>query len=113
MPIEEAPEPRGIELAVSDQDHIRPLREWLRSLPDVEVAVRAAAPKSGELGALDTITVLASSGGLIAAIRILPDFIRSRRSSFKIETTVRGERFVLDATNVEELLPVLERLLDD
>jgi len=57
--------------------------------------------------------VLAGSSGLVAAIKILPEFIRSRRSGFRIETTVRGEKFVLEATNVQDVLPIVERLLSD
>ena len=49
----------------------------------------------------------------MAAIKILPEFIRSRRSGFRIETTVRGEKFILEATNVQDVLPLVERLLSD
>jgi hypothetical protein len=59
------------------------------------------------------LSVLVGSGGAVAAIRVLPDFIRSRRSGFRIETTVKGQPFVLDATNMDEVLPILERLLGD
>jgi Effector Associated Constant Component 1 len=102
-----------IELAVSDQAQLLALHEWLRGQPDVEVMLTAGTPETGEQGALDVLTVLASSSGLVAAIKILPEFIRSRRSGFRIETTVRGERFILQATNVQDLLPIVERLLDD
>ena len=70
-------------------------------------------PGAGEQGALDVLTVLAAGGGLVSAIKVLPEFIRSRRSGFRIETTVRGEKLVLEASNVDDLLPVLERLLRD
>jgi hypothetical protein len=59
--------------------------------------------------------VLAGSSGVavVAAIKTLPDFIRSRRSGFRIETTVHGRPFVLDATNVDDVMPILEQLLGD
>ena len=102
-----------IELAVSDQGELPALRDWLRGQPDVEVRVAAGTPEPGEQGALDVLTVLAGSSGLVAAIKILPEFIRSRRSGFRIETTVRGEKFILEATNVQDVLPLVERLLGD
>ncbi|MFD8006644.1 effector-associated constant component EACC1 [Streptomyces mirabilis] len=107
------PERQEFALAVSDPSQLSSLHDWLRGQRDVEVAVTPGVPGAGEQGALDVLTVLASSGGLIAAIRVLPEYIRSRRSGFRIETTVRGERLMLDATNVDDVLPVLERLLRD
>jgi hypothetical protein len=108
-----APARREVEVAVSDPAQLPSLRDWLRGQQGVEVAVTPGVPGAGEQGALDVLTVLAGSGGLVAAIRVLPEFIRSRRSGFRIETTVRGEKLILDATNVDDVLPVLERLLGE
>lgn len=113
MSVEETLRPEGISLAVSDQSCLPSLHDWLRGVPNVKASLTPGVPASGELGAVDTVTVLASSSGLIAAIKILPDFIRSRRSGLKIETTVRGERFTLNADNVKDVIPILERLLDE
>ncbi|KPI29333.1 hypothetical protein OK074_6780 [Actinobacteria bacterium OK074] len=107
----DVPERQKVELAVSDPSQLASLRDWLRGQQDVEVRVTPGVPGAGEQGALDVLAVLASSSGMIAAIRVLPEYIRSRRSGFRIETTVRGEKLVLDATNVDDVLPVLERLL--
>ena len=86
----------------------------MRQQPDVEVAPEGAgAPRPGELGVADVVSVVTGSTGLLAATRTLPDFLRSRRSGISVETTVRGERFTLTATNVEDVLPLLERLLDE
>lgn len=104
---------REVGLGVSDPAQFAELGAWLRGYEGVEVAVTPATPGAGEQGALDVLTVLGGSGGLVAALRVLPAFIRSRRSGFHIETTVRGEKLVLDATNVDDLLPVLERLLGE
>jgi hypothetical protein len=106
-------------LAVSDPSQLSSLRDWLRdwlrTQPGFEVAVVAGTPGPGELGALDVVSVLAGSSGVAvaAAIKTLPDFIRSRRSGFRIETTVHGRPFVLDATNVDDVMPILEQLLGD
>lgn len=103
----------GIDLAVSDPAQLSSLREWLRGLPDVRVELTAGVPATGELGVVEVVTVLAGSTGLVAAVRTLPDFLRARRSDLRIETTVKGQPFVLDAKNIDEILPVLERLLDE
>ncbi|WP_051877232.1 effector-associated constant component EACC1 [Streptomyces natalensis] len=102
-----------VELAVSDPSQLAALRDWMSGQPGVDVAVVAGTPGPGELGVLDVLVVLAGSSGVVGAIRTLPDFIRSRRSGIRIETTVDGQPFVLDATNVDEVMPILERLLDD
>lgn len=103
-----------VSLAVSDQSQLASLQRWLREVPQVNVRIAAGQPGPGEQGALDVLTILASAPALIAAIRVLPEFIRSRRPGFRIETTVRGKKFVLDATNSSnDLLAVIEKLLDE
>jgi hypothetical protein len=102
-----------ISLAVSDPSQLASLRLWLREIPQVTVGITSGQPGPGEQGAVDVLTILASAPALIAAIKMLPEFIRSRRSGFRIETTVRGKKFVLDATNSEDLLAVLERFLGE
>lgn len=105
--------PAGIKLSVSDHAQSASLEELLRLTPGLQVSRLSSQPALGEQGALDVITVLASSSGLVAAIRILPTFLRSRRSGLSITTTIRGRVFVLDATNIDDIMPVIERLLDD
>ena len=102
-----------ISLAVSDQSQLASLREWLRQAPQVTVGIAPWATSAGGAGAVDVLTILASAPALVAAIKILPEYIRSRRSGFRIETTVRGKKFVLDATNSEDLLAVVDRLLNE
>lgn len=99
-------------LSVSDQAELRPLREWLAEVPDVRVRQESGTPASGEQGALDYVTVLASSGGLIAAMRMLPAFVRARRSELKVTMTVGDKKFTIDAKNVDEVLPLVEKLID-
>lgn len=102
-----------VELVVSDQSQLGPLQEFLSwAAPDAGVSRIAGQPGAGEQGALDVLTVLASSTGLVAAIRVLPEFLRSRRTGLSVTMTVKGEPFTLTATNVDEVMPVLERLLD-
>lgn len=104
---------RRIELATSDQTELASLRKWLATAPGVEVCRNAGRPGAGEQGALDTLTVLGGSGALIAAVRVLPQYLRSRRTGLKITMRVGGEEFTLEATNIDDVMPVLDRLLDD
>jgi hypothetical protein len=103
----------GIELAVSDPAQLRSLREWIRGQADVDATVTAGTPGPGELGVLDVLSVVASSSGVVAAVRTLPEFIRARRAGFRIEATIRGEQFILDATNVDDVLPAILEYLRD
>jgi len=106
------PGPQGIEVSVSDQSQLRALHDWLRAIPAVSVARRSGDPGSGELGTLDYLTVLASSGGLIAAIKILPEFLRSRRAGLSITVKAKGKEVSIDATNVDDVMPILRSVLD-
>lgn len=102
-----------ISLAVSELAELGVLRAWLSQVSQLELEIAPGTPGPGEQGVQDVLTVLASAPALIAAVKVLPEFIRSRRSGFRIEATVRGRKFVVDATNSEDLLAALERLLDE
>jgi hypothetical protein len=102
-----------VDLSISDQSQLVPLRDFLAlTVPDVCISLSAKAPEPGEQGVLDTLVLVASSGGVVAAIRALPQFLRARRSGISITTKVKGEPFTLTATNVDEVMPILERILD-
>jgi hypothetical protein len=103
----------GIEFSVSDYAELGSLQEFLGWTPDVRILRIAGRPDAGEQGALDVLTVLAGSSGLVAALKVIPEFLRSRRTGLLITTTVKGKQFTLDATNVDDIMPILERLLDD
>jgi hypothetical protein len=104
-----------LDLAVPDQAELGSLQELIKlAAPDARVSRTAGRPAPGEQGgALDVITVLASSSGLVTAIRILPEFLRSRKTGLSITATVKGRPFTMTATNVDEVLPILERILDE
>lgn len=102
-----------LQLNVSDPTQLPYLRDWLRQQPDVRVSLASGMPAPGEQGALTFLLLFAGSGGLVAAINVLPEFLRSRRSNVHIEAMYRGKKFVLDATNVDEVLPIMERFLNE
>ncbi|MFB6989117.1 hypothetical protein [Streptomyces sp. NPDC056304] len=105
---------------MSDPSQFSSLRDWLHG-QGIDAVVTPRTPEPGELGSLDVLVVLASSTGVVSAVKTLPDFIRSRRAGFRIETTVNGKPFVLEASNVdeksskivEEISKILERPLDE
>jgi hypothetical protein len=81
------------------------------------VTLVADQPALGELGVGDILQIssVASGGaaGVFLALRTLPEFIRSRRSDVKITVTLGDREVVVEATNVEDVMPVLDRVLDD
>ena len=102
-----------VELTVSDQSQFGPFREFLTwAAPGADISVTAKAPSAGEQGALDVLAVVASSGGLLAAIRTVPEFLKARKTGLSVIMTVKGEPFTLTATNIDEVMPILDRLLD-
>jgi hypothetical protein len=102
-----------ITLDVSDYSQLGSLQELLHQPPEVNVLRTPGTSERGELGALDVLTVVAGSSGLLTVVRMLPEFIRSRRSNLCVTITVKGESRTLNAENITEVTPILERLLDD
>ncbi|WP_255947934.1 effector-associated constant component EACC1 [Streptomyces odontomachi] len=105
----------SVELAVSRHGELNSLRTYLdlAAIPGVDVRRVSGTPGPGEQGASDALTVLATSTGLVTAIRVLPQFLRARRSDLSVTVTVRGKKLTVDARNVEEVMPILERLIDE
>ena len=103
-----------MELLASDPAQLTPLAGWLAAAGPVRVERTPGRPGPGEQGAIDVLTVLASSSLLATAVKALPEFIRSRRSGFRIEVRIRNEKDVsiaLEAENAEEgVLQVLDKL---
>jgi hypothetical protein len=104
---------QSIELSVSDHSEIGALYSRLRELPDVEVLRTSGQPGPGEQGVLDWLTVLGSSSMLVAAVRTIPDYLRARRSGISVKTTIKGKDFTLTLDNVEDVMPLVERLIVD
>jgi hypothetical protein len=80
---------------------------------DAYVQRTAGGPGPREQGAADVLVLLAGSSSLVAAIKVLPEFLRSRRTGLSITATVKGKPFTITVTNVDEVMPIMEKLLDD
>jgi hypothetical protein len=74
-------------------------------------------PATGELGVADVLQISSAVGGsaagIVLAFRTLPEFIRSRRSDVKVTVSTADREVVVEATNVEDVMPVLDRILDE
>jgi hypothetical protein len=106
-------EEKSIELAVSGPGELEALQERLRHVPGASVSRVSGRPLKGELGAPDVLTVIGSSSGLVAAIGMIPAYLRARRSGVEIKTVVKGEKFTVTATNVSDVMPIIERMLKE
>jgi len=103
----------SVEFCTSDPAELGSLSQWLEGGGHARVERTSAAPAQGELGIADILMAVGSSGAVVAAIKVLPEFIRSRRPSLRIEATVRGKHFVLDAKNADEQVKLMaERIVD-
>ncbi|MET8051538.1 hypothetical protein ABZU75_28445 [Streptosporangium sp. NPDC005286] len=110
-------DPQGapsVEIAVSDLSELRSLRGWLERVPDVQVEQVAGIPGPGEQGAVDVLVLLVGSSGMLAvAIRTLPEFIRSRRSTLALTLKTGDKEVTLSADNINQVMPVIEKFFDD
>jgi Effector Associated Constant Component 1 len=90
------------------------LREWLLSADNVRVTEEAAKPASGEQGTLSYILVTGGVSAVVAAIRVLPDFIRSMRESITVTVTKRDGKSTttieLKAENTKEIPALIKRV---
>lgn len=101
-----------IELTVSD-GQIAALHGWLDGMPGVSVRRVAGMPDAGDLGVQDILIAVASSSGLIAVIRVIPEFLKARRSNITITATIDGKKFSMTGSNVKDVMPILERALNE
>jgi hypothetical protein len=105
------------ELATSDYSQLGSLGEWLRlTVPAIPVARRSGHSKRGEQGALDVLMVVADSSVIVTALKVLPEFLRSRKAGLSITVKVirKSERKELTVTadNADQVLSLLERFLN-
>jgi hypothetical protein len=82
------------ELSVSDNSQLASLADFMRlTTPNVRVTRLAGHAGPFEQGALDTLMIVAESSVLVAAVKVLPEFVRSRKTGFSI-----SPRYLLRAT---------------
>jgi membrane-associated two-gene conflict system component 1 (EACC1) len=103
-----------VELSLSDYGQLGSLENYVRlAAPEVELTRVPGRPGSGEQGALDVLTVLADSSVLVALVKVLPEFLRSRRSGMSVDMKLPGKgRITVTADNAEDAMAAIEKFLD-
>ena len=88
------------ELSVSDYAQLRSLAEYLRlASPGMQVTRSPGRPGRGEQGALDVLIIAADSSVLVAAIKVLPEFLRFRAKGLSVTVTVKDKKLIVDKRN--------------
>ncbi|MEU2248301.1 hypothetical protein [Streptomyces sp. NPDC019224] len=110
-------QPYVVELTVSEPADVGPLFRRLQPVRDAKVVRKRSGPAEGKLGVAETLQLLVPSSAVLAvAIRTLPVFIRSRRSSVTV-TMKRGNRSAtVTADNLadpQQVIEMADRLLSD
>ena len=105
--------PASVVLEVSDFRQMAALQQLLELDGRASVSRRARLPEPGRQGTGDLLTVAAAGGGLAAALRVLPEFIRSRRSRVSVTVTVGEKQVVFEGDNLSDAAALLEKLLGD
>jgi hypothetical protein len=106
-------DPGAAELSVSDYSQLGSLADYLQLVvPGLRVARGAGRPGPGEQGALDVLNIVADSSVLVAAVKVLPEFLRSRKKGVSVTVALKGKRLTVTADNSEEVMPVIDRFLD-
>ncbi|MFF2701412.1 effector-associated constant component EACC1 [Streptomyces cyaneofuscatus] len=104
-------------LTVSQPADAGPLFRRLRAIPELTVTRSRSAPADGELGVAEVVQLLVPSSAVLAvAIRTLPVFIRSRRSSVTVKVEVGKRSVTVTGDNLddpEKVLEIVDRLLGD
>ena len=109
--MEQAERKRAV-LTLSDRSELRALRDFLSwAAPGVRVLQLPARPAPGERAVLDQLTLLAASADMLTAVKLLPEFIMSRRTALSVTIIAEGTPVTLTAANLDEILPALTRLL--
>lgn len=102
------------ELSVSDYSQLTSLADYLRLVaPDVQVTRSSGQLEHGEQGALDLLMIAADSSVLVAALKVLPDFVRSRRAGMSVTVTKKDKQLTVTADNAAEVAPIFEQFMDD
>ena len=102
-----------VEFSTQDIDDLDVLYQELRGTPGLVVEPVQAPMVEGEQGsALDLLTVACSGGAVTALLQLVKSVVESRGPKFSLKVRRGKDRLEINADNVEEILPLLKRLLD-
>lgn len=91
-----------VAITVSDRAELRSLRKWLEDVEEVRVDLASGTAAAGELGLGDFLVMAGSSTGLVAAVNVLPAYIKSRRPGIVLSVEYKDLKLKVDAQNVED-----------
>ncbi|WP_243787699.1 effector-associated constant component EACC1 [Saccharopolyspora gloriosae] len=104
-------------VTLSEPADTGPLFRRLRTVPGTTVTRERSGPGHGELGVVEALQLLVPSATVLAiAIRTLPVFIMSRRSSVTVTLTRKDRSVTVTAENLDDphtVLQFAEHLLGD
>jgi hypothetical protein len=109
-------DPGVAELSVSDHAQLGSLAEYLHlAVPDVRVTRSVGRAGRGEQGALDVLMIAADSSVLVAVVKVLPEFLRSRKRGVTVTVTVKGKtrQLTVTAEDAGDVRPVIEKFFDE
>ncbi|MDF6018819.1 hypothetical protein [Streptomyces sp. JH34] len=109
--------PFEVVLSVSEPADVGALYRRLSPLAGLEVSRMRSRPGEGQLGVVEVLQLLVPSAAVLTvAIRTLPAFIKSRRSSVTV-TLTRGKRSVTvtveNSDDPQTVLEIASHLLGD
>jgi hypothetical protein len=105
----EQAERKRAELTLSDRSELRALRDYLGWATP---GVRVLELPGKERAVLDQLTLLAISADMLTVVKLLPEFLLSRRSIMSVTIIIEGMPVTLTSSNLGEILPAVTRLLD-
>jgi hypothetical protein len=105
-------ERKRAELTLSDRSELRALRDFLGwAAPRVRVLQLPARPAPGERAVLDQLTLLAPGDDMLNAVKLLPEFLMSRRNAMSVTILIEGTPVTMTSANLSEILPAVTGLL--
>jgi hypothetical protein len=108
--------PDMAELSVSDYAQLGSLAEYLQlAVPTVQVIRSAGRAGPGEQGTLDVLMIAADSSVLVAVIKVLPEFLRSRKPGVTVTVSVKGKsrQLIVRAEDPGDVRSVIEKFFDE
>jgi hypothetical protein len=101
-----------LEFELSQASAISSFERWIDDTPMTQVRRVARPPSLHEQGAVDILAAVASSSSIVALIRILPEFIRSRRSNVNVTIRVGDREATIGIENVKDAPAIIASLLE-
>jgi len=96
-------------LIIADRSELRALRDFLGwAVP----GVRVLQLPGKERAVLDQLTLLATTADMLTAVKLLPEFLNSRRAAMSVTIIIEGTPVTLTSSNLDVILPVIAEMLE-